>query len=259
MIQYRIKKMDIISASKEGYFNIVEQLIREGVNINIKNEEDGYTPLHYALFYKYYDVAELLIENGSDVNSLSKNLLTPLHFATSFNSLDMVKILCKKGANLNIISGNNEKILLGNNNKTPLELAVLSKNLNMIKCLIGRGADINLNMNHTPIIMYGYASGDIEIIKYLYKMNAEYTKNYNLNNFILFAIHSGNIESVKYIFKLYPNINLNNVCDDGTVLIKRAIKLKNIEIIKFLIDNGADKPEIKNSYNDKIKEILLTY
>jgi hypothetical protein len=81
-----------------------------------KNDQDmiGYTALHYACkAIETQEIAQLLIDNGSELNIQSERGDTPLHMATRTNKLELAKKLIIKGANTEIKN---------NRGKSPLEL-----------------------------------------------------------------------------------------------------------------------------------------
>ena len=60
----------LIESAKTGKIEGIKDALKKGVNINIK-ADDGETALHKAVFYKYIDVAQLLIEKGADPTILN--------------------------------------------------------------------------------------------------------------------------------------------------------------------------------------------
>ncbi|XP_014223128.1 ankyrin-3-like [Trichogramma pretiosum] len=63
------------------------------------NYYEGSTPLHLALMFKRYDIANYLIKNGANVNIANKFGNTPLHLT---KDRDIFQKLLKMGANINI-------------------------------------------------------------------------------------------------------------------------------------------------------------
>jgi ankyrin repeat protein len=90
----------IQDAAKEGDLAKVKSLIAEGSDVNVKDEK-GSTPLHFAAYLGYKDVAELLILKGANVNAADKTGAIPLHFAARRGHKDLVELLILKGANVN--------------------------------------------------------------------------------------------------------------------------------------------------------------
>jgi ankyrin repeat protein len=69
-------------------------------------------PIHAAVYSESQKLVELLVENGADINVKNKEVanFTPLHIAISIEEppLQLVNYLLKRGANLNIPDENGE-------------------------------------------------------------------------------------------------------------------------------------------------------
>ena len=65
-------------------------------------------------FLNHFEIAEILLQNGAEVNSLNEFDFTPLHFAARNGHFAIVETLLKHGA---------EKDLKSYFNTTPLDLA----------------------------------------------------------------------------------------------------------------------------------------
>ena len=61
--------------------------------------------IHIAARFGYKEIVEALIENGADINIKGHFGYTALHEACRKNNIDIVNILIKNGADLNIKSG----------------------------------------------------------------------------------------------------------------------------------------------------------
>jgi ankyrin repeat protein len=85
----------LMVASKYGYIDIMQILIKAGANVNAK---DGYgqTPLYYAVLRDKYEACKLLITNGADVNACTNfSAETILETAYSYNRKRIIKLLEK--------------------------------------------------------------------------------------------------------------------------------------------------------------------
>ena len=88
----------LIVASREGAIDIVQDLLANGVNINLKNN-DGNNALWFACFGNNLNLMELLINAGIDLDNQNDNGVTVLMYAASSGKTDAVKLLLEKGAN----------------------------------------------------------------------------------------------------------------------------------------------------------------
>ena len=62
-------------AVQSGFKKAVIYLINNGANVNTQNNRLN-TPLHYALSYQYYDIADILLKNGADEKKKNDEGLT---------------------------------------------------------------------------------------------------------------------------------------------------------------------------------------
>jgi len=55
---------ELFEAVKKGDVEKVRELLEKGADVNAKNDDYGFAPLHYAAYHGHVDAARLLIENG---------------------------------------------------------------------------------------------------------------------------------------------------------------------------------------------------
>ena len=161
----------LFNAARKGDHKLIERLVREGFDVNQKNE-NGATPLHLAvandlrkpkavivllkagaeinaqdklgstpLLYSMYaydgiEYARLLVEHGADVNLTRNNGETPLHVAASWTATDIFKLLLEKGANPNAVNDEGESPFM----KTVRNYV----DVDLIRLCIKKGANVHL-------------------------------------------------------------------------------------------------------------------
>ena len=85
----------LLDAAKKGNIVRVKKLLTPE-NVNCRDSQGrNSTPLHLAAGYNNLEVAEYLLDNGSDVNAQDKGGLIPLHNASSYGHLDIAALLIK--------------------------------------------------------------------------------------------------------------------------------------------------------------------
>lgn len=233
----------------------VEYLLSLGIDIN-ENGKRGFPAIYYSASYNTdIEVLDYLIKKGADVN------FTP-EFNPKFNLLigaavnknpDIIKYLISKGLDINARD---------NTSCTPLLVAATNSNLEVFYTLVQMGADIKAvdHDNNNVLLMASAYNENYQIIPLLLQMgfSLDYrndlgenaliaaTKNRNPEIFQVLMLNSG-AYSNKEIAKKY----LNSADIYGNTLLMHAIKNNNVEIIKYLIDKGADVNE-KDRYNKTV-------
>ncbi|MCP3675303.1 MAG: hypothetical protein GY829_12630 [Gammaproteobacteria bacterium] len=137
-------------AASKGEIKIVEELVKANANLEATIDYRGInTALIESIIEGHYEIAEMLIEAGANVNACGRNpnhappdlvwddngnylkTSSPLTMAISNENNHLVNILLEKGAdpNLEIFK-----------NKTPLSIAVDAENSEIINILVKSGA-----------------------------------------------------------------------------------------------------------------------
>lgn len=106
------REQELIAAIKEADLKNVERLIKEGADLNYKDEEKSYSYtwplLHHCIFKAnsypneaYTTIAALLLQNGADIEAVDFAGETPAMFAIKYLAPDIFDLLIQKGANIN--------------------------------------------------------------------------------------------------------------------------------------------------------------
>lgn len=253
------KKENAMFAAAEGsrgkqntldFFKYLEGL---KISPNQKNI-DGNTPLiNASKGNKETAVISYFIEKGNDVNQADKKGNTPLSYASFRNSAEVVSLLLSKKANVNI--KNNE-------GQSPVNEAVRGNSAKVVSLLIENGADIHVKDNEGNSLAYylvnSYNPRDAKNFDEKWEVLAKNGLKFNQiqsnsNSLYHLAVENGNIDLLKKVASVGIDINTKN-SDGLTPLHKAVMSAKNMEIIEFLLKNGANK-SIKTDFGETVFEL----
>ena len=90
---------DLHFAAQDGDLARVQQLVARGDDVNAFDDL-AKTPLHYAVEFERFEIAEFLIQHGADVNARDEPSIgnTPLREVAETCSLRMARLLIDAGA-----------------------------------------------------------------------------------------------------------------------------------------------------------------
>lgn len=87
------EKFPFHRAARFGEIYVCQRLLGGGKNVDSR-DQDGETPLHFAAWYGHAEVAELLIDNGADLNATGETYGgTPLQWARQKGNVEIVRML----------------------------------------------------------------------------------------------------------------------------------------------------------------------
>jgi len=173
-------------------------------------------------------VAEILINNGADVNAKDDSDMTPLHQFSERGNKEMVELLISKGAKLNVKEDLRKR--------TPLQMALEKGQNDVVKLLAEKGADTTYSLL--------YIENDKlkkEVVELLIKKGADVNiKREYCSTPLHIAIGRGN----KDLVELFINKGANPYPGDGT---NPLHSVRTLEVAEYLIVKGFNvKAKAKN-------------
>lgn len=237
-------------ASMNGHFDVVKLLIEYGVNVNDNSEGGLNNPLFCACWSGQTAIVELLLKNKADINLAVCGRMTALERAIKEGYVDIVKLFIEYGADVNQVI---EDIEDKEEQTTPLYLACTNNRLEIVKLLLAKGARKNQPINKGPIegstpLSIACSLGHIEIVEYLVesKPEPEPEPDHDYNQVAAFgmtllftAAHHGQLEMVKFLLEKGADINL--VClDEGLTPLIIACMEGHLNVAQELLNRGAD-------------------
>ncbi len=118
--------------------NDVDALLHElnnGAYINEKESTQDFSPLLVASSRGNMTIIQILVENGANINQVSKAGTTPLIEATAGNRPKVVKYLLINGADKSYRTHNNSTVIEKYRDKNALEIAKMIENDEIVHLL----------------------------------------------------------------------------------------------------------------------------
>eukprot|EP00730_Choanoeca_flexa_P013381 TRINITY_DN5250_c0_g1_i2.p1 TRINITY_DN5250_c0_g1~~TRINITY_DN5250_c0_g1_i2.p1 ORF type:complete len:329 (+),score=42.96 TRINITY_DN5250_c0_g1_i2:57-989(+) len=151
-------------ACEEGDAILAELLLENGADIEecIRNED--WTPLHLACYNGNQGVVETLLAKGADLEALDLAYQTPLHLACAEGYTEIVRALLDNGAN---IEATCEEA------STPFHLACENACLTVGELLLSRGANIEAKYENGDTALHlTTRHGTTHVIEWLIEQGA---------------------------------------------------------------------------------------
>ncbi len=235
---YGSKKALIIAAEMNDY-NMIELLIENGTDVDTENYINGNTALHIAARNGEFEIVKLLVEKCANVNKEDDNLYTPLHEAST---VDLFRDAYKKPKIVDYLIKNGAKVnAKSKHNETPISLAI-HISTEVVEILIDNGVDCNEMFEDRSLLHDAIGDGNIEGVKLLLDKGANVNIQDEDGNTPLHQLlrSSGqeSLEIAKVLFKKKADPNVRN--KQGLTSLQDSVLWKDsIKRLKLLIDNGA--------------------
>ncbi|MFC1493132.1 ankyrin repeat domain-containing protein [candidate division KSB1 bacterium] len=145
---------DIFEAARKGKKKDVESFLEKDPDLVSAKDENGNTPLHFAVYNGKDEIVELLILKNAAIDVLNHSGSAPLHMAVIRRDRRIIELLCDKGADIEV------KNAYG---RTPLLMVARDiGDENLARMLIEAGSDINAidNYNETPIVLTAWRGNE---------------------------------------------------------------------------------------------------
>lgn len=232
----------IVEAAREGYQPIVELMIKNKADVNVRTKTAGWTPLHEALHHGHLEVFKTLIEHGNaDVNAyaLTKGYAA-IHLAAEADNRDFIRYLTALSLEPNSENKPNLDLKTVEKKQTALHLAAMRGDIEASKLLVDAGADLKVvDGSGKQAIHYAIENGSIELVRYLIdKMGKSDTVDNRGNSLLHYAVRQGNAEILREVAGLSAQFDQKN--EDGQTPLHIACMAKNIEAVRYLLSLGAD-------------------
>lgn len=89
---------------EDSHFEVIELLLKHGADVNARSNI-GTTVLHFMVYHAGVNTVQLLLNYGADVSLKNSNGESCLHPAIRGGKIEVVKLLLEHGADVNNVGG----------------------------------------------------------------------------------------------------------------------------------------------------------
>jgi ankyrin repeat protein len=222
------KKEDeaLLEASLKGRISEVRTLLRQGAEVNSRNES-GTTPLISACIGGHVDVARELLRAGADANLLTHSGKTALEAAASKESVPLVQALIAGGADPRRLPDRGTRLLdeAAGGGRSGREL---------VRLLLAAGAESSLFGDRALLDRLAQA-GNRELLEALLDQGA---RKRVPGQALRVVILEKDLALTQALVR--AGIPVNGETRDHSTPLLTSISMKTSDITRFLVESGAD-------------------
>ncbi|XP_061667440.1 kinase D-interacting substrate of 220 kDa B [Syngnathoides biaculeatus] len=219
----------LMLAAEQGSLDIVQELIRQGANVNL-DDVDCWSALISAAKEGHVEVVKELLENSAYIEHRDMGGWTALMWASYKGRVEVTKALLENGANPNTT---------GQYSVYPIIWASGRGHADIVKLLLDGGAKVNCSDKYgTTSLIWASRKGHFECVMHLLEHGADVDQDgANSMTALIVAVKGGFTDVVKELLKRNPNVNMTD--KDGNTALMIAAKEGYTEIVQDLLDAGT--------------------
>jgi ankyrin repeat protein len=215
--------------------------------------------LHYAFKNKHFELAELLIEHGIDVNlSVNERGDTALHSAVRSSNLRIVELIMAKGADVAVRNDDGQTALdiamdlgrrkivklLANNRSSDanIHLAAFLGDQARVQELIKSGTDINAQdqSGMTPLLR-ALSGSQVQLAKFLVENGADVSMGNKWGQApLIYALWDRDPGMVQWLLDKGADPNTKDNTPFGYTSLHWSVRMGNQKLIELVLAAGAD-------------------
>src|SRR5262245_37832144 len=215
-------------------------------------DQDGTTPLHWAVRADDLETAQALLRAGADARAANRYGVSPLSLAAVNGNAKMIELLLAAGADANAVVSRGQTVLM---------TAARTGNAAAVQALLARGADPNAReaqLGETAL-MWAASENHADVVTLLISRGAEVNARSSTIQFpkdrfglegvltilphgnwtpLMYAARDGGPDSARALARAGAEVNAAD--PDGTTPLLLAIMNSHYDTANVLLEQGAD-------------------
>jgi ankyrin repeat protein len=235
-------RKELFYAVTENQLDLTKYLLENGADPNAKCDNKQETVLHCAVRKGNYDICQLLVLSGADINELDSDCRTALSYAVTENQRDLARYLLEKGANPNKGSG-----------KPLLHYAVKTGNYEICQLLVSNGSSIDAkDKKERTALFYAVTRNQTDLARYLLENRADpNAKCDNKQERVLhWAVRKGNYDMCQLL--VLNSADIDKLDSDNRTALSYAVTENQIDLVRYLLENRANPNAIYRRSKDTV-------
>lgn len=226
------------AASQGSVERTIDLLSKKKVDVDLRYDQHGWTPLMVASEKGYLRVIRALLKYGADVTAETDHGFTALHLAASYKRLAVTKTLIKAGARLETRAECTFAVPRKIRGQTPLHMAAGEGFFEGIVALIGAGADVDSRLDNGATPLYLSACrGHIKAVKFFLQVKADPLLPVATTRPVDVAAQEGHAQVV---YELIQRFGIDGCAGEGGIAaLESAAYMNHTDIVAFLCESGA--------------------
>ena len=236
-------KTALMHAASEGHTEILKLLLAKGAEVNAQTDEG--TALMMAVRGGNPEIVKLLLDAGAELNIKHRlgdsalimsagrsipEMNPPPGQPLPVPSAEIMGLLLAKGADTNFIGQWGHTALMEANTAAK------------VKLLLARGAALNATDDEgETALIHAVERGEVEVVEALLQAGAHATiRDRKGETALMHALSKSRVDAARLLLLRGKVGDLNAQNENGETLLMRAVNIGDVELVRALLDGGAD-------------------
>ncbi|EAW11191.1 NACHT and Ankyrin domain protein [Aspergillus clavatus NRRL 1] len=212
----------------------VPLLVKNKVDVNVRNIRTGDTALHLAVEWKRPRIILFLVDKGATIDMTNEDGFTPLQLAAKLDNCEAIALLLQRGAQVEARS------LSG---VTALQIAAHEGHWIAFDLLLIGGADVNSWNKEGETLLHEQARNSrnpsvaAKLLEHGGNIEARTSQGYTP---LQCAATSGNVSMFKFLLERGAKLNVETAKGESLLHITPPVNHDCLEILKIALEHGLD-------------------